>query len=89
MRSLGLYLRYEEHQYQYLLILLKVSDAEEKKDKISFYNRAQSSLDEVEYQLLLAHNLGYCESNNEINKEIQEISAMLNGLIKSVEESSV
>lgn len=54
------------------------------KDKINFYNIAQSSLSELESYLLLSADLKYITSNNKIDSLIYEISKMLNSLISVI-----
>lgn len=54
------------------------------KDKVNFYNRAQGSLDELEYQLLLSSDLNYLKVHEIINGRVDETAKMLNGLIRSV-----
>ncbi len=54
-------------------------------EKIRFYNIAQASLDEAEYQLLLAHDLGYANTISHRNNA-QPIARMLTCLIRAVEQ---
>jgi four helix bundle protein len=56
-----------------------------KKDTLHFYNIAESSLEEVKYQLLLAKDLkyfSYSEYEN-IVSQADEVGCVLNGWIKS------
>jgi four helix bundle protein len=56
-----------------------------KKDKINFYNIAQSSSDELRYYVILTRDLGYLKVlSEEIYSQIDEIGKMLNGLIQSM-----
>jgi four helix bundle protein len=58
-----------------------------KKDKMNFYNIAQSSLSELKYCVILSKDLGYLGTEKEIeilNKITGEVERMLVGLIKSV-----
>jgi len=55
------------------------------KDRLHFYNMADSSLEEVKYQLMLAFDLKYI-TQEEYQKALdsaEEISKMLNSWIKS------
>ncbi len=56
---------------------------------IRFLGMAQGSAYEVEYQILLAKDLGYLELDkfNLLNKKIKDIICMLFGLIKSLKNS--
>ncbi len=57
------------------------------KDKINFYNISQSSLNELQYYMILIEDLKYINhlgELNEINSFIEEIGKMLNGLVSSV-----
>lgn len=55
-----------------------------KKDKANFYNIAQGSLEEVKYYLILAGDLGFMKSNNDLISDANEISRMFHGLITSL-----
>ncbi|MEO0083549.1 MAG: four helix bundle protein [candidate division WOR-3 bacterium] len=55
-----------------------------KRDKVNFYNIAQGSLEELRYYLILSKDLGYINDTKKINSDIEEISKMLVGLIKSI-----
>ena len=57
-----------------------------KKDKINFYNISQGSLDELEYYLILAVDLKYCEKEEVVVSLVGEIGRMLGALINSIEE---
>lgn len=54
------------------------------KDKINFYNMSQSSLNELQYYIILIKDLRYAEGLEKINALIEEIAKMLNGLISSI-----
>jgi len=57
------------------------------KDKINFYNIAQSSLNELKYYFILCKDLRYLNVAIDIEPIIDEIGKMLNGLITSVNET--
>lgn len=52
-----------------------------------FIHIASGSASELEYHLILAHDLGYIDSNiyPELNESINEIKRMLNGFEKTVQ----
>ncbi len=52
-------------------------------DKIRFYNIAEASLEESKYLLILSHDLKYGDTQP-IRSQTEEISKLLNGLIKSI-----
>ena len=52
-------------------------------DKSRFMNIAQGSLEECRYYLLLARDLGYCDSN-ELLETADEVSRMLDGYSRSI-----
>ncbi|MCX5632095.1 MAG: four helix bundle protein [Phycisphaerae bacterium] len=53
-----------------------------KADKIRYYNIAQGSLEECRYYLLLAKDLGYCDSVS-LSQNAEEISKILTAYINS------
>ncbi len=53
-------------------------------DKIRFYNMAEGSLEELRYYLILCRDLGYKLQYDSMAAQADQISRMLNGLIKSV-----
>ena len=55
------------------------------RDKINFYNTSQSSLNELQYYMILIKDLKYLEKIEKIKLLIEEIGKMLNGLIVSIE----
>ncbi len=55
-----------------------------KRDKINFYNYAQSSLDELDYEMLLSSDLSYYKEYKQVAEEIEEVSRILSGLISSI-----
>lgn len=57
-----------------------------KRDKIRFYNIAESSLEEVKYDFILAKDLGYLEDNEELLENAEAISRMLFRLIQSINQ---
>jgi four helix bundle protein len=58
-----------------------------KRDKVNFYNYAQSSLDELEYEMFLAQDLKYYQGYNQIEQKIEEVARLLSGLIHSIVNS--
>jgi four helix bundle protein len=59
-----------------------------RQDYARFLNIAEGSLAETEYLLLVGRDLGYVEAKSYVasQREIEEISKMLHGLRKAVEE---
>jgi four helix bundle protein len=59
------------------------------RDFIRFLMISRGSLEELEYLLLLASELGYLDqkSYNKIDSQANEVSAMLNGLISSLRDA--
>ena len=57
------------------------------KDKIHFYNIAESSANETRYQLRLAQDLSYSTTSH-FQDAAQEIQRMLKGLINSIDARS-
>jgi len=55
------------------------------KDKIHFYNMAQTSLEEVRYYFILGQDLCYLIQYQEQAEKIEQISRMFTGIIKSLE----
>jgi len=55
------------------------------KDSLNFYNRADSSLEELKYQVLLSRDLIYIskEDFTNLNNKCEEVSRMLYSWIKS------
>ncbi|MCK4426031.1 MAG: four helix bundle protein [Deltaproteobacteria bacterium] len=60
------------------------------KEYLSFLYTARGSLEEVRYFLLLAQDLGFVtsETYRDIENNCQEVSLMLNALIKSLKDKS-
>jgi four helix bundle protein len=58
------------------------------KDKANFYNISQSSLSELDYYLILIHDLGYVHDLEDMQKLVEEIGKMLNSLISSIINSA-
>jgi four helix bundle protein len=58
------------------------------KEFMQFLYQARGSLEELRYFLLLSRDLEYLtqEAYNELEKESQTVSKMLNGLLKSVKQ---
>lgn len=55
-----------------------------KRDKLNFYNYAQSSLDELEYELFLAQELDYYKEYGQMEEKIDTVARLLSGLISSI-----
>ena len=55
------------------------------KDGLNFYNIAQSSLEELRYQVILSLDLGFINGlqSNSINQQLEEVSKMLYAWINS------
>jgi four helix bundle protein len=58
------------------------------RDKVNFYNIAQSSLDELRYYVILSRDLGYISDISEIVQIIDEVGALLGGLVKATRARS-
>ncbi|HEY4301645.1 MAG TPA: four helix bundle protein [Candidatus Didemnitutus sp.] len=56
-------------------------------DKIRFYNMAQASADECLYQLILAHDLDYADTD-ELQSAVEEVSRILQGYINGLESAA-
>ena len=56
------------------------------RDKARFYNYAQASLDEADYELLLAHDLGYGDTAV-LREQADEIARMLNAYVRKLRDS--
>ncbi len=54
------------------------------KEKLRFYNIAQSSLEECRYFLILSKDLGYTKENKTQTELIKEVSKMLNAYCRSI-----
>ena len=59
------------------------------KDKSNFYNISQGSLEELKYYLILSRDLGYLQSDNNLQNLFESIGKMLYGLIKSMYRETV
>lgn len=59
-----------------------------KPDKIRFYNTAQGSADECLYQLILAHDLGYADTES-LQGDLEEVSRLLQGYINGLERDGL
>jgi four helix bundle protein len=55
-----------------------------KPDKIRFYNTAQGSADECLYQLILAHDLGYADTQS-LQADLEGVSRLLQGYMNGLE----
>ena len=55
-------------------------------EKLRFYNIAQASADETLYHLILAHDLGYANTQ-ELQAADEEVSRMLQGYINGLERN--
>lgn len=58
-----------------------------KADKARFMNIAQGSLEECQYYLILAKDLGYGE-NNELSQLLEEVSKMLQSYMQKILSSN-
>lgn len=58
-----------------------------KADKIRYYNIAQGSLEECRYYLLLAKDLGYCDTSK-LSDKAEEISKLLTAYIGSIKKTN-
>ena len=58
-----------------------------KADKVRFMNIAQSSLEECRYYLILAEDIGYCESSSLLSK-LEEVSKLLEAYSRSIIDST-
>ena len=54
------------------------------KEFAQFVNIANGSLSELETQLLLSADLGYLDSDHEIFSQVDQVSALLQGLHRSI-----
>ncbi len=54
-----------------------------KSDKVRLMNIAQGSLEESRYYLILAKDLGYCDSLQQLN-QLEEVSKILDAYSKSI-----
>ena len=52
-------------------------------DKLRYFNISQGSLEETRYYLILANDLG-CADTNDLKENLDEISRMLDGYMKSI-----
>lgn len=57
-------------------------------DKAHFYNIAQASLEEIRYYLILCRDLGYPITEIGMAEQVDQVSKMLYGLVRTVEEKS-
>jgi four helix bundle protein len=56
-------------------------------DKLRYYNIAQGSISECMYYLVLAKDLGYCDTSNAMS-ELTRIDVMLASYVRSIQERS-
>ena len=54
-----------------------------KADKLYSYNVAQNSLEEARYQLILAHDLGYADTET-VRTLLDEVSRMLDAYVRAI-----
>jgi four helix bundle protein len=54
-----------------------------KADKVRFFNISQASLEETRYYLILAHDLGYAETED-LQREADEVGRLLDGYMKAI-----
>ena len=57
-------------------------------DYIRFLDMAYGSVRELEYQISLAHRLGYLADASELNSLVVETAKVLNGLIRSLRKTN-
>ena len=57
-----------------------------KADKLRFYNTAQSSLEECRYYLILARDLGYADTDQEM-RQLNEVSRLLESYMSAIRAS--
>ena len=55
-----------------------------KKDKLRFYNIAQSSLEECRYYLILIEDLNLLKDNSELLTQLNRVSILLNRYCKGI-----
>ena len=55
------------------------------RDKIRFCNTSEGSLEELKYFFILAEDLGYVASNEDLMAQSRTVGRLLNGLIASTE----
>ena len=55
-----------------------------KKEFVQFVHVARGSLNELETQLLLAQELGYCRLSDNLLQDVERLHALLNGLRNSL-----
>jgi four helix bundle protein len=53
-------------------------------DYLRFLDMAYGSVRELEYQITLAHRLGYLQDPDQSNQKVVETAKVLNGLIRSL-----
>ena len=56
-------------------------------DKLRFYNIAEASLNEADYQLRLAHDLGFADTRS-LRDEVGDVSRMLTAYSARVRSSA-
>ncbi len=54
-----------------------------KQEKIHFYNISEGSLEELKYFFILAKDLGYISTNDDLINQANTVGRLLNGLITS------
>ncbi|HOU13320.1 MAG TPA: four helix bundle protein [Anaerolineae bacterium] len=54
-------------------------------DKLRFYNIAEGSLEEVKYFLILAKDLSYIATDEDLTLQAETVDRLLNGLLASTE----
>jgi four helix bundle protein len=59
-----------------------------KADKVRFMNIAQASLEEARYDLILANDLGYADTQV-IQERVEEVSRMLDKCQRTIQASSL
>ncbi len=60
-----------------------------RRDKVNFYNISQGSLNELEYYVILAKDLGFKSNLNTIEGLINEVSKMLYSVISCLDPNPI
>ncbi len=58
------------------------------RDKLNFYNIAQSSIAELEYFIILAQDLGYLKRDDKLKRDVDDIQKLLSALVRSIKEKN-
>jgi four helix bundle protein len=57
-------------------------------EKVRFYNIAESSLEEAKYYLILANDLGYIRSIDELNEQADSVGRLLHRFSQGAQQNS-